>query len=250
MQFVENRTNIGKRFFTYFDLLGYRNFLEKNSSETHEKVIHQFFDHIDSALNLRKKYKKAQDGSYLNDLTGNRIYFANYSDTVLLWTDGDREEEFIELLEISYECNWRMNLYHFPIRGALVYDELKTLHFNSSETNYYVNTFFGKGLIHAHDIAESQEWAGMVLDNSVFQRIQNFEEIDKKCIKYQVPFKSDKIEMYAMRLVINLFTELGLKNTKRDIEENFKRYDKWDETNLSLIKKMENTFTYIDYLKL
>jgi|SRR5690554_36973 len=238
-----------KCFFTYFDLLGYRNFLENNPSETHEKVIHQFFVHIDSALNLRKKYKKADDGTYLNDLTGNRIYFANYSDTVILWTDGATEEEFTELLEISSECNWRMNLFHFPIRGALVYDELKTLQFNSTETNYHVNTFFGKGLINAHDLSENQQWAGMILDNSVFQVINDYEKINEKCIKYSVPFKSGEIEMYAMRMVINLKSDLGLKNTQRDIEENFKRFDKWDDNNDSLKTKLNNTFRFIEFLK-
>lgn len=238
-----------KCFFTYFDLLGYRNFLKNNPSETHEKVIHQFFVHIESALNLSKKYKKANDGSYINDLTGNRIHFANYSDTVLMWTDGATEEEFTELLEISYECNWRMNLFHFPIRGALVYDELKTLQFNSTESNYHINTFFGKGLINAHDLSENQQWAGMILDNSVFQIINDFEKINERCIKYSVPFKSGGIEMYAMRLVINLSTDLRLKNTRRDIEGNFKRYDKWDDYDESLKAKLNNTFRFLEFLK-
>jgi hypothetical protein len=238
-----------KCFFTYFDLLGYRNFLKNNPSETHEKVIHQFFVHIDSALNLRKKYKKANDGSYLNDLSGNRIHFANYSETVLMWTDGATKEEFTELLEISYECNWRMNLYHFPIRGALVYDELKTLQFNSTESNYHVNTFFGKGLINAHDLSENQQWAGMILDNSVFQVVNDLEKINEKCIKYSVPFKSGVIKMYAMKLVINLRSDLCLKNTRRDIEENFKRFDKWDDNDESLKAKLNNTFKFIEFLK-
>jgi hypothetical protein len=238
------------KFFTYFDLLGYRNFLDKNTIETHQKVINQFFVHIDSALNLEKKYRKTSDGSIINDLTRKHIHFANYSDTVILWTDGNDFEEFIELLRISYECNWRMNLYHFPIRGVLVYKELKAINFTSSQTSYQVNSFYGKGLIKAHDLAESQEWAGMILDESLFEIIDEKKlEIDKMCIKYHVPFKNSLKVTYAMKMVVNLNNSTALKSTLKNIEDNFRRYDKWDDSLPSLKKKLENTSDFIRFLK-
>jgi hypothetical protein len=142
-----------------------------------------------------------------------------------------------------------MNLKHFPLRGVLVFDELIALQYNSSKTNYHINTFYGKGLIKAHDLTENQQWAGMIIDNSVFQTIKDYDQINQKCIKYPIPFKSGKIEMYAMRIVTNLKSELGLQKTKQDIENNFKRYDKWNDNNESLNIKLINTFRFIEFLK-
>lgn len=237
-----------KRFITYFDLLGYRNFLERNESTIHKRVIEQFYVHIDSALNRTGKYHKSENGNFVNDLTGKIVSFANYSDTVILWTETDTEDEFNAILEASHECNWRMNLYHFPIRGILIYDELFPMNYSSSNKGYHVNTFFGKGLIKAHDGAEKQQWAGMVIDDSVIEKITNNENIKNKCVSYDIPYKDGTHTQYAMKLAINL-NDTSLKNTIKDIENNFKRHNKWDNDVPSLKEKLKNTIDFITYLK-
>ncbi len=237
-----------KRFITYFDLLGYRNFLERNEPEVHLKVIKQFYVHIESALNRSGNYRRDKNGDFVNDLTGKIVSFANYSDTVILWTETDTEEEFSAILEASHECNWRMNLYHFPIRGVLIYDELLPMNFSSSDNGYYINTFYGKGLIRAHDGAESQQWAGMVIDNSVLEKIGDHKNLKKKCISYEVPYKKGRCTKYAMKMTFNLNDE-SLKNTIESIKENFKSYNKWDENVPSLELKLQNTIDFIKYLK-
>lgn len=233
-----------KRFITYFDLLGYRNFLERNESAIHKKVIEQFYVHIDSSLNRTGKYFKNENGNFVNDLTGKIVSFANYSDTVILWTESDTEDEFNAILEASYECNWRMNLYHFPIRGILIYDELFPLNYSSSHKGYHINTFFGRGLIKAHDGAEKQQWAGMVIDKSVNEKMINTENTKSKVIRYDVPYKDGRHTQIAMKLAINLNA-----NTIEDVETNFKRYNKWDDEVPSLKKKLENTIDFLKYLK-
>lgn len=236
-----------KRFITYFDLLGYRNFLTKNDSELHYRVINQMYTQIDSALNESGKYTQLPNGNFVNDLTGKKVSFVNYSDTIILWTDSDEREEFDSILNVTFECNWRMNDYHFPVRGVLIYDELFPLNYVIPDNGYQINTFYGKGLITAHDKAENQNWAGMYLDNSVFDVVDLDDKILEKCIEYEVPFKDFRKKEYAFRLGTNISKEAA-KNMNKHIEENFRRHNKWDDTLPSLKLKLENTKEFIEFL--
>lgn len=73
-----------RRFITYFDLLGYRNFLTRNDSDLHFRVINQMYTQIDSALNENENYRRLENGNFVNDLSGIKVSFVNYSDTVVL----------------------------------------------------------------------------------------------------------------------------------------------------------------------
>lgn len=235
-----------KRFITYFDLLGYRNFLTNNESELHHRVITQMYTQIDSALNETGKYKQLPNGVFVNDLTNKKVSFANYSDTIILWTEGESQEEFDSILNATYKCNWRMNGFHFPVRGVLLYDELFDMNYSGREGGYHINTFYGKGLINAHDKAESQQWAGMFLDKSVFDKVKLDDNIKNKCIDYSVPFKTGKSEEFAFRLGQNV-NEESFRNVSLRIEENFKRHNKWEDIP-SLKEKLQNTINFLEYL--
>ncbi|MGN7709168.1 hypothetical protein [Chryseobacterium sp. 22543] len=235
-----------KRFITYFDLLGYRNFLMNNNSELHHRVITQMYTHIDSALNETGKYKQLPNGNFVNDLTNKTVSFANYSDTIILWTEGDSQEEFNSILNATYECNWRMNGFHFPVRGVLIYDELFDMNYTGTEGGYHINTFYGKGLIHAHDKAESQQWAGMFLDKSVFDKVEIDDNILEKCINYTVPFKAHNSEELAFRLRQGV-NEESFKNSSIHTEENFKRHNKWEDIP-TLKEKLYNTIEFLKFL--
>lgn len=235
-----------KRFITYFDLLGYRNFLTNNDSELHRRVITQMYTQIDSALNETGKYKQLPNGVFVNDLTNKKVSFANYSDTIILWTESDSQEEFDSILNATYECNWRMNGFHFPVRGVLIYDELFDMNYSGKEGGYHINTFYGKGLINAHDKAESQQWAGMFLDKSVFDKVTIDDNILHKCIEYSVPFKIHKSKELAFRLGQNV-SEESFKNVSKNIEENFRRHNKWEDIP-SLKEKLKNTVDFLKFL--
>lgn len=238
-----------KRFFTYFDLLGYRNFMLRNDSDRHLGIIRQLYIHIENALT--GKYQKVEEGLYLNNETHNRIYISNYSDTVLIWSESNSVDEFEALLIISHECNLMMNLHCFPIRGAMVYKELYAINGATTDERFFVNTFYGKGLIYAHDLAEDQQWAGMVLDNSVFDIIEGNASISKYCVKYAVPFKNDIKNMFAFRIWLESDQKENnqLEMLKDKIEINFKCYDKWDDEK-SVSVKLQNTKDFLQFLSL
>lgn len=234
-----------KRYITYFDLLGYRNFLTKNESDLHQTVINQMYVHIDSALNETGDYRKTGSG-FVNDLTGKLVSFVNYSDTIILWTEGDSQEEFNSILNATFICNWRMNHYQFPVRGVLIYDELYPMNFSLPDGGYHINTFYGKGLINAHDKAETQQWAGMFLDKSVFDKVDLDDNILSKCIEYPVPFKNGRQNELAFRLGTNV-NETSYKNVSYNIDENFKRHNKWEDIP-TLKEKLYNTTEFLKFL--
>ena len=235
-----------RRFITYFDLLGYRNFLTRNDSDLHFRVINQMYTQIDSALNENGNYRRLENGNFVNDLSGIKVSFVNYSDTVVLWTEGDSDEEFEAIFNATFECNWRMNKLHFPVRGVLIYDELFPINYTLPEGGYNIATFFGKGLIHAHDKAENQNWAGMFLDQSIFEKIEINDNIRNKCVEYEIPFKDGRKNQLAFRLGTNI-SEESFKNGSVNIDNNFKRHDKWDDIS-SLKQKLYNTIEFLKFL--
>ena len=139
-----------------------------------------------------------------------------------------------------------MNKLHFPVRGTLIYDELFPINFNLPEGSYHIATFFGTGLINAHDKAERQNWAGMFLDESVFEKVSMNKNIDKKCILYDIPFKNGRNSELAFRLGTNI-SEESFKNGSMHIDNNFKRNNKWDDVP-SLKEKLCNTIEFLKFL--
>src|SRR5690606_13471758 len=116
------------------------------------------------------KYNKPHNGRILSDLSKSRINCLNISDTVLFWTNQCDYESLKELILVSYNFNWMQIGFNFPIRGALVKGKIQLVSGQIANQNngyYSVQCLYGKGLIKAHEKAESQNWAGTVIDESI-----------------------------------------------------------------------------------
>lgn len=248
-----------KKFIAYFDYLGFGNFIENNDFSTQREVMMHILRDIESALGKGMTIKTNK--GFIADISNSKIHCINFSDTVIFWIKNNQIELLEELLEVSYHFNWMSNRYSFPVRGALVYDELEHIDFRNSSnfsSTYNVNSVFGKGIVKAHQKAESQNWAGFVIDQSVIEILQD-EQINQDdllntyCIKYIVPYKEkiiNKKQEYVYKLMGGRIDYQSFIMVKEGIERNFFML-KQDSHNPSVIVKLNNTIeflkSHIDY---
>lgn len=244
-----------KKYIAYFDYLGFRQFIENNDLIEQNRGMSHIWREIEQALS-KEETIIAKSGAAIANLDKSKINCINFSDTIVFWTNDDSIESLTEILEVTFIFNWRTNTYFFPVRGALVHGEIeapKFEHISESKTSYNINSVYGKGLITAYEKAESQEWAGTVLDNSVYYKIKEFSpildlDLEKKTIPHFIPYKKGILEEkeYAFRLMDGSINTKTFKNRSKTIKENFENYNKGPLDSRTLIK-YQNT---IDFLKL
>ena len=241
-----------KRYITYFDFLGYKSFILNNNNDYLRRRINNILAGAEMALG-RGKTIRPDNGFVYADLSESKINYLNISDTIIFWTNSDTVEEFKELLEVSHRFNWWGICYDFPVRGAMIYGEIEIkTGFNQNDIggSINVNSIYGKGLVYAHLKAESQNWAGTVIDNSVISKIENqivdFDQYITRFTKlYKIPYKggNEAKPEYALRLVTDQLNEEAFKNRKDGIEKAF--FDDNKDDNIRVREILENTIKFL-----
>lgn len=247
-----------KSFITYFDFLGYKSFILKNSNDYVSRRVNDILTHLEMALGQGKYNKPRPEISKIYpDLGEFRINCLNISDTIILWTNNNLKESFEELLKISYQFNWHEIFSDFPLRGVLIFDEINS--FTGSYENikggtYTINPIFGKGLVKAHLKAKKLNWAGTVIDNTVIQEIEKFLKpevfLSKYAIKYKVPYKNysnDYSTEYVFRLGEGKINKDNFNNCKKSIEDRFRDDNKVMTPDAKT--KLKNTIKFLETLK-
>lgn len=218
-----------KKFITYFDFLGFKNFILNNDSDYIKKRIGHILRDIEFAIGQGETTRT--NYGVIANIENSRINCLNISDTVIFWTNDDSSESFNELLKISFDFNWRVTCYHFPVKGAIVFDEIDIISgFQKTENGgtYNVNSIYGKGLVNAHIKADNLNLAGCVIDNSIIEKIEEFGIIEEilgdYAMKHNVPYKdgvNDNPE-YLLKFYINKsINKEAFKNRAQGIEDAF-----------------------------
>lgn len=244
-----------KKYITYFDFLGYKKFILNNDSEYIRSRVGHILRDIEISLG-QGRYQDIQYG-VIADISKSKLNCLNISDTIIIWTNDDSHESFIELLKVSFDFNWRVTRYHFPVRGAIVYDEIDIIsHFQNIPNggSYSVNSIFGKGLVNAHLKAEDLDMAGCVIDKSILNKISEFggvqEILDDYALLHKVPYKNNITNdfEYLLRFVINkTINQEAFENLKKGIEEAFKNDNKGINERVQTIIK--NTIDFLGIIK-
>ncbi len=239
-------------FIAYFDYLGFKKFIENNDLSNQKKIMGRNFRDMKGALSLGK-YKQAQFG-VIADLSESIINCLNFSDTVIFWTNDDSKESLSEILKVSYNFTYATIDQFFPTRGALVYGEIVYVdHKNEtiSGGRYNINSVYGKGVVRAHDKANSQQWAGTVFDESFISRLvkQGYNVVDTiepYAKLYKVPYKNgiNFPDEYVMRLIQGELNTMAFDNMTKSIRENFACYNKPVDTT-DVQEKIENTICFL-----
>lgn len=221
------------RFIAYFDYLGFKEFIYNNDLESQMQIMGNNFRDIESALG-KGKYKQASHG-LVADISNSKINCINFSDTVVFFTNDTTEQSLIEILEVAYTFNSKAIRWFFPVRGALIFGEMRYVDFrqeNSGGSVYNLNSVYGKGLVDAHLRADEQHWAGTVIDSSFTAEIINKGyKIDDFLLpyakKYKVPYKNKSMdEEYVLNLVKGTLNKQSFESLSKNIRDNFSQYNK------------------------
>lgn len=214
------------------------------------------FRDMESAISQGKTVEALH--GVIADLSNHKVNCINFSDTIVFWTNDDSPDSLNEILEVAYKFNWGSTLFFFPARGALIHGEMEYVEYkneNSSGGLYNINSVFGKGLVAAHQKAESQHWSGTVIDDSVINKVIEMGHdtdtfFSPYAKKYVVPYKNAiKLEEeYVMNLVKGELNPVAFDNTSERIVTNFKNHQK-DTTHPDVQEKINNTLAFLESYK-
>lgn len=137
-----------KRWFCYLDLLGFTALVNDNDIR---KVIPTYQD----VLNKLKTKVKV--------LSAKGVIYSWFSDTFIIYSRSDSEEEFALIEAIGRQFFQELILRKIPVRGAITHGPL----YSQSSKNIFV----GQALIDAYNYGEKQEWIGFILTPKVFEHL-------------------------------------------------------------------------------
>ncbi|MDB5226496.1 MAG: hypothetical protein JWN78_689 [Bacteroidota bacterium] len=242
-----------KSFIAYFDYLGYKEFLLRNSEMRLKDRANHILRDIEMSLS-QDKTKQISPGKLIADLDGVTINCLNISDTVIFWTKNDSLASCIELLNVCYLFNWKQILYNFPVRGCVIYDNFEFItgqSYNAAGAVYSPNLMYGKGLLHAHEKTDLLNWAGTVLDSSLIEKVWREEDfqtfLNEKLILYKIPYKTFYRKEYALRLVKGSLNQDMFNSYREDIIRVFESDNK--SIPPSVEEKMNNTISFLEMFK-
>lgn len=200
-------------FLAYFDLLGYKKFIENNTELHLDNRTNHFGRNIERALSLdHPTIESKTPGVVVSDISHSTLNCLTFSDTVILWTNSNTLQDFDEILRVAYMYNQFNVLHDFPSRGCIVYGDIWYKPFDSENLRggrYMLNMIYGKALIEAHLRAEAMNWAGCELDKSAIEYASSLGDINpllqEFTMPYDIPFKTKeggevRHNGYALRL--------------------------------------------------
>jgi len=241
-----------KAFIGYFDLLGFKEFVQKNDHETQSRGMYNLFRDIGNAA-ANRKVKKLPNGGFVPDLTDSEVRVLNFSDTVIFWTNEDSFKALSEILSVVFFFNYTSTIHFFPARGTLIHGEIEHVHYNQENENggaYFLNSVFGTGIVEAYQKSELAEWSGATIDSSVIDRIRFFEKKEAKVLSnyaklYHVPYKNDKSKNeFAFKLIQEPINKETYLNLEESIRHNFKNYNKTVDAE-AVQRKLRNTLEFL-----
>ena len=253
-----------KRFLAHFDILGYKEFIENNSID----FINQYNQHI-----FRESQTAvAQDGAYVDipggfapDVRTAEVNCMHFSDTILFWTVGDSEEDFLKLVYVCHKFFWRTMQLSFVVRGALGYGDFEFNPFQipgQGGVRFYNSSLFGKGLVDVYLKAESQHWAGAFIDETALnaqdadganiiskQTISNLID-DEIVVNYPVPNKDQTThDELCFRLLKGSLNDRAFQNSAERIERIFNQYMNGKELPIAVQQKLQNTIDFLGHFR-
>lgn len=200
-------------FLAYFDLLGYKKFIENNTAEHLDYRTDHFARNIERALSLDHPNLPGKDpGVFISDISHSTLNCLTFSDTVILWTNTDSLQDFEEILKVAHKYNQFNVTMDFPSRGCIVYGDIWYKPFDSNNQRggqYMLNMIYGRALIEAYSKAEAMSWAGCELDKSAIEYAKTLGDINpllqEYTMVYDIPFKAKdgkeiRLSGHALRL--------------------------------------------------
>lgn len=247
-------------FLAYFDLMGFKEFILKNSPTHTASRMQNIYLDMESAL-TGNNFVRKPSGQYCPDVENAKLNCINISDTILYWTNDLDFNSLCKLFATSYLFNYNLNIHNFPARGCIIkgmVDSISGKHQSVNSTFYASLCLYGRGVVEAYSKAESQDWAGTVVDISITSWLETQQKqnlLNKYCVQYRVPYKKSSqcptgdigYDEYVLKLLESIPNDDVLKNTKESINSVFSNDNKTIDVNVQ--NKLNNTLKFADYLR-
>lgn len=138
-----------KRWFAYFDLLGFSNLVHKKSIQEVLPIYSKALNQMHISCKLGKK-----ESGLLNSW---------FSDTFIIYTSSDSTQDFDYLENAARVFFQLLILSKIPVRGCISHGEL----YSQSRKNIFI----GPALIEAHEYGEALNWLGLCFAPSIEKRL-------------------------------------------------------------------------------
>ena len=212
-------------FVAFFDVLGFKNLVEKNS---HEELIEIYEDKLYNTLNLSENIFNPILKFFTPEVEKDTLNIKTYliSDSIILIQNDLTKRGFLNMIA---KC--QLLLSHsfadgIPLRGALSFGPVTIIE------NVRGTTIVGLGLTKAYDLERTQQWSGGMIDYECFNLFpdENADAFIKKLlsnkenpliIKYDIPLKNSLYNGYSFN-----WTQYNLIRDEKDIIEAFTKHKK------------------------
>jgi hypothetical protein len=231
-----NWENTSDRYVAFFDIMGFKDFVFRNS---HDLVLKKMEElsiviHPIKSKFEEKTSKSIENEGILNALTRPIVF----SDSIVFVSNTANEDD---LSTILFNCSWFINkcvISNIPVKGAISKGRF-TADFNNS-------LYFGQPLIDAYLLQESVIYYGCIIDNLVEREFITYNNAyQRACLtKYKTPFAKGRINHY------NLNWLKGNDNLDNEVTEAFNHlndfyYSVHGETRLYV----DNTIEFMNHCK-
>jgi len=164
---MDNQNN---RYVAYFDILGFKTATFRDAEKACQMLL-ELRHWMDDVLKRRINRRSKNSDSFQEEIIiADRIKIYIFSDSVLMFTKTDKEEDFLSILLMAHHLFANSICSGLPLRGGISFGEF------FFDTDLHL--FCGIPLVKAVELEKMSQWCGIVLDDIVAHNYQAF------CNKY------------------------------------------------------------------
>ena len=233
--------NTNKRFIAYIDIMGFKEFVFRNS---HQAVLKKMELLRNTVAVIEEGEKAKQKKKFFTgtpedvfDIDNVLVKMLSFSDSVLMCTNDDSQASISNLLLASGYFMYACLMDGIPVKGALSHGTL-TIDFDQS-------IYFGKPLIDAYLLENEINLYGLALDHNVEKylkekKILNHEAISCLITHYKTPLKGSKVFHYNVDWLFGF-------DQKKHSEIKDKMLNLYNTVSGPTRKYVDNTMDFLEY---
>ncbi len=224
-----------KRFIAYFDIMGFKDFIYRNSHKKVSKIMDEIVKVVSEIKDYESELLKSPiDKRNKTFLEGKVVLPVIFSDSIIFISESDTQYDLHKILLVSSFFLAQSICSSIPVKGAISHG-LFTADFEKSK-------FFGQPLIDAFLLADEAQFYGVIVHNSVEARFNKrgtpeYEDLIKRGL---VPMKGGSVTHYfslweevldekyrnkvEMRKIIEKFYSTSSGNVRRYVDNSIAIY--------------------------
>ena len=158
-------------YFAFLDILGFKALVQKNS----HSVLVQLYNDVFSAQSekvaaIHEKFAREKLENIGDNYTDAGLRIVNISDSILIWTQHGQPSALHELVYAVSNLLAISMVQGLPLRGCITRQPFSVIEKNA------VTSIIGKGLVHAYNMENVQQWSGCIIDKEIVNYFQGIEK--------------------------------------------------------------------------